>query len=111
VHDIGKNIVCTMLQSYGFHIADLGKNVPPADVLAALKETGSRLLGLSALMTTTVPSMRETITLVRRHFPNAVKIMVGGAVLTPALAQEIGADFCAADAMAAVRIANEVLGK
>jgi 5-methyltetrahydrofolate--homocysteine methyltransferase len=109
VHDIGKNIVCTMLSSYGFHVVDLGRNVPPAAVLAALKQSGARLLGLSALMTTTVPSMRDTIALVRREHPGAVRIMVGGAVLTPALALEIGADYYAADAMASVRIAKEAL--
>ena len=111
VHDIGKNIVCTMLQSYGFHVLDLGKNVSAADVLAALKETGAKLLGLSALMTTTVPSMRDTIALVRKTPDLAVTVMVGGAVLTETLAKEIGADHYAADAMAAVRIAKDVLGK
>jgi 5-methyltetrahydrofolate--homocysteine methyltransferase len=110
VHDIGKNIVCTMLQSYGFHTIDLGKNVPPKDVLAALKKSGAKLLGLSALMTTTVPSMRETIAPVRGEYSNSVTIMVGGAVLTETLAEEIGADFYAADAMASVRIAKDVLG-
>jgi len=111
VHDIGKNIVATMLQSYGFHVLDLGKNVPPADAVAALQASGAKLLGLSALMTTTVPSMRDTIALVRQTFGSAVQIMVGGAVLTPGLAKEIGADFYAADAMASVRIAKDVLGK
>jgi len=111
VHDIGKNIVATMLQSYGFHVVDLGKNVPPADVVAALKQTGASLLGLSALMTTTVPSMESTIRLVRQACPDTVKIMVGGAVLTPTLAKNIGADYYAADAMASVRIAKDVLGK
>ena len=111
VHDIGKNIVSTMLQSYGFHVVDLGKNVPPAEVVAALKDSGARLLGLSALMTTTVPAMQSTITLARREYAGAVKIMVGGAVLTSTLANEIGADYYAADAMASVRIAKEVIGK
>ncbi len=111
VHDIGKNIVATMLQSYGFHVVDLGRNVPPADAVAALQKTGARFLGLSALMTTTVPAMRDTIALVRAQCAGPVKIMVGGAVLTPGLAKEIGADYYAADAMASVRIAKEVLGK
>ena len=110
VHDIGKNIVATMLQSYGFHVLDLGKNVPPAEAVAALQSSGAKLLGLSALMTTTVPAMRDTIALTRQTLGGAVQIMVGGAVLTPALAQEIGADFYAADAMAAVRVAKEALG-
>ncbi len=110
VHDIGKNIVCTMLQSYGFHVLDLGKNVPPAEVLAAVQSTGATLLGLSALMTTTVPSMRETIALVRREYASPVTVMVGGAVLTETLAKDIGADYYAPDAMASVRIAKDVLG-
>lgn len=110
VHDIGKNIVATMLQSYGFHVVDLGKNVPPADVVAALQKTGARLLGLSALMTTTVPSMRDTIALVRQQVPGKIHIMVGGAVLTPSLAGDIGADHYAQDAMASVRLAKEILG-
>lgn len=109
VHDIGKNIVSTMLQSYGYHVEDLGKNVPPAEVVHALRRTGAKLLGLSALMTTTVPSMRYTIALVREQFGGAITIMVGGAVLTPTLAQDIGADFHAADAMAAVKIAKKTL--
>ena len=110
VHDIGKNIVATMLQSYGFHVVDLGKNVKPAEAVAALQKTGATLLGLSALMTTTVPSMENTIKQVRRDCASTVKIMVGGAVLTPALAGDIGADYYAADAMASVRIAKGVLG-
>ncbi len=109
VHDIGKNIVATMLQSYGYHVADLGKNVLPAEVADALRASGAKLLGLSALMTTTVPAMRQTIALVRREFADAVTVMVGGAVLTPTLAREIGADYYAADAMASVRVAKEVL--
>ena len=111
VHDIGKNIVSTMLQSYGFEILDLGKNVPPGDVLAAVERTGARLIGLSALMTTTVPSMRETIARIRREHKAPVTVMVGGAVLTESLAKEIGADYYAPDAMASVRIAKEVLSK
>ncbi len=110
VHDIGKNIVSTMLQSYGFEVLDLGKNVPPQDVLAAVAKTGAKLLGLSALMTTTVPSMRETIALVRREHMAPVIVMVGGAVLTETLAKDIGADYYAPDAMASVRIAKDVLG-
>ncbi len=109
VHDIGKNIVSTMLQSYGYHVIDLGKSVPPGEVLAALKQTGAKLLGLSALMTTTVPAMRYTIHQVRLAYGNTVKIMVGGAVLTETLAKEIDADYFAADAMAGVRIAKEAL--
>jgi len=109
VHDIGKNIVATLLGSYGFGVIDLGRDVPPEKVAAAAKETGVRLVGLSALMTTTVPAMRETIQLLRREAPQA-KIMVGGAVLTPELARDLGADSYSADAMGAVRCASEILG-
>jgi 5-methyltetrahydrofolate--homocysteine methyltransferase len=109
VHDIGKNIVATLLGSYGFGVIDLGRNVPPEAVVAAAREAGVTLVGLSALMTTTVPAMRETIVQLRRELPQ-VRIMVGGAVLTPELAQELGADAYAADAMGSVRIAGELLG-
>jgi len=110
VHDIGKNIVATLLTSYGFGVIDLGRDVPPEKVLEAARESGVKLVGLSALMTTTVPAMRETIALLRRELP-AVRVMVGGAVLTPELAQDLGADAYAADAMGSVRYAGEVLGK
>jgi len=108
VHDIGKNIVATLLGSYGFGVIDLGRDVPPEAVLKAARETGVRLVGLSALMTTTVPAMRATIELLRAELPD-VRIMVGGAVLTESLARELGADGYAADAMGAVRYAGEVL--
>ena len=106
VHDIGKNIVRVMLEAYGFEVIDLGKDVPPAQILAQVQAQGVRLAGLSALMTTTVPAMERTIALLHREAPGC-RVMVGGAVLTPALAQRIGADFYARDAMAAVRCAQE----
>ena len=109
VHDIGKNIVKVLLQNYGFAVTDLGRNVPPAEVLAALRETGATVVGLSALMTTTVPAMKETIALVKRECPG-VRIMVGGAVLTESYAAQIGADGYGKDAMAAVRLAREWMG-
>ena len=71
VHDIGKNIVKVLLENYGFPVTDLGKDVPPEAVLQAAKETGAGLVGLSALMTTTVPAMRDTIELLRRELPAA----------------------------------------
>ncbi len=108
VHDIGKNIVATLLNSYGFGVIDLGRDVPPEKVVAAAKEAGVKLVGLSALMTTTVPAMRETIVQLRRELPE-VKIMVGGAVLTPELARDLGADSYSGDAMGAVRYAAETL--
>ncbi|MCE5343026.1 MAG: homocysteine S-methyltransferase family protein [Eubacteriales bacterium] len=108
VHDIGKNIVGTLLGSYGFGVIDLGRDVPPEAVLTAAKESGVRLVGLSALMTTTVPSMRETIVLLRKELPT-INIMVGGAVMTAELARQLGADGYAPDAMGAVRYADTVL--
>ena len=107
IHDIGKNIVRTLLENYGFEVRDLGKDVAPEAVLEAAREPGVRLVGLSALMTTTVAAMAETIALLRERVPG-VKIMVGGAVLTEDYAREIGADFYAPDAMASVRYAKEV---
>ena len=107
--EIGKNIVATLLGSYGFGVIDLGRNVPPETVVQAAREAGVTLVGLSALMTTTVPAMRETIVQLRRELPH-VRVMVGGAVLTAELAKELGADAYAADAMGSVRIAGELLG-
>lgn len=109
VHDIGKNIVKVLLLNYGFAVTDLGKNVPPLRVLEAVRDTGARLVGLSALMTTTVPAMRETIELLKKEAPG-VTVVVGGAVLTQAYADQIGADHYAPDAMATVRVAQQVLG-
>ncbi len=107
IHDIGKNIVATLLSNYGFSVIDLGKDVPPSAVLDAVKESGARLLGLSALMTTTVPSMVETVKLLKKEAPD-VKIMVGGAVLTKDYAEKMGADFFGADAMSSVRFAQSI---
>lgn len=109
VHDIGKNIVKVLLLNYGFAVTDLGKDVPSARVLEAVRESGARLVGLSALMTTTVPAMRETIALLKKEAPG-VPVVVGGAVLTQAYADQIGADYYASDAMATVRVAQRVLG-
>ncbi len=107
IHDIGKNIVRVMLDSYGFRVIDLGRDVPAEDVLAATKRENASLVGLSALMTTTVPSMRDTIALLRAEAPGC-KVMVGGAVLTETCAREIGADRYCPDAMASVRYAEEI---
>ena len=103
IHDIGKNIVSTILSNYGYTIVDLGKDVPPERVLDAVIEENAQYVGLSALMTTTVPSMQATIELLRKSAPQ-VKIMVGGAVLTEDYARKIGADAYAKDAMEAVRV-------
>ena len=107
VHDIGKNIVKTVLENYGFTVLDLGRDVEPQAVVRAVEESGASLAGLSALMTTTLPAMRETVALLKERFPEC-RVMVGGAVLTAEFAQEIGADFYARDAMESVRIAQSV---
>lgn len=107
VHDIGKNIVKVLLENYGFHVIDLGKDVMPEMVVDAVKRENAGLVGLSALMTTTVANMKETIDLLHQETPT-VKIMVGGAVLTQEYADMIGADFYGADAMASVRYAMKL---
>lgn len=110
IHDIGKNIAKALLQNYRFDVVDLGRDVKPEAVLDAVKNTGARLVGLSALMTTTVVSMEETIALLRQSAPD-VKIMAGGAVLSREYAEKIGADRYVKDAMESVRFAEEVLGE
>lgn len=110
IHDIGKNIVKLLLENYGFDVVDLGKDVAPEEILAAVKEKNAYLVGLSALMTTTVPAMEETIKLLNREAPNC-KIVVGGAVLTKEYAEIIKADRYAKDAMEAVRFAEEVFAE
>lgn len=107
IHDIGKNIVCLLLENYGFQVIDLGRDVPPEQVLDATLKFNAQIVGLSALMTTTVPAMEDTITLLRQKAPFC-KIMVGGAVLTEDYANKIGADFYAADAMESVKYAKSV---
>ena len=103
IHDIGKNIVKVILENYNFRMIDLGKDVPPERIVEAVKEHGAEIVGLSALMTTTVSSMKTTIDLLRKECP-PVKVIVGGAVLTDSLAKYVGADHYAKDAMEAVRI-------
>ena len=107
VHDIGKNIVRALLENYGFDVVDLGKDVPPERVVETARREGVRLVGLSALMTTTVPAMEETIRLLRAECPDC-RVMVGGAVLTQEHADRIGADFYSKDAMGSVRYAQEI---
>lgn len=109
IHDIGKNIVKVLLESYGFKVYDLGRDVSPEGVLDAVKNTGCKLVGLSALMTTTVPSMAKTVSLLHEFDPEA-KVMVGGAVLNEEYARDIGADKYSPDAMGAVRFAEEFYG-
>ncbi len=110
IHDIGKNIVRVMLESYGFTVHDLGRDVPPERVTEAVERTGCRLVGLSALMTTTVPAMEETIKRLHQMSPPAT-VYVGGAVLTASYAEEIGADGYGKDAMETVRLAQGYYGE
>ena len=108
IHDIGKNIVRVLLENYGFDVIDLGRDVPPETICETALREKVRLVGLSALMTTTVPAMEETIRLLRERAPG-VKVVVGGAVLTQEYADRIGADKYARDAMETVRYAESVL--
>ena len=109
IHDIGKNIVKVLLQNYGFDVMDLGKDVKCEAVLKAVQKNDVKLVGLSALMTTTVPNMEKTIKLI--HDNTDAKVFVGGAVLTRDYANMINADWYAKDAMESVRIAQEFFGK
>lgn len=110
IHDIGKNIVKVLLENYQFRVVDLGKDVPPETVVEAVKRERAPLVGLSALMTTTVPSMARTIALLREECPHC-RVMVGGAVMTQEYADQIGADFYGKDAMASVQYAKRVFGR
>ena len=108
IHDIGKNIVKLLLQNYGYNVIDLGKDVPPEEIAKTAVEYRAPLVGLSALMTTTVPAMEETIKLLKKEAPWC-KIVVGGAVLTKDYADQIGADKYAKDAMETVRFAQQII--
>lgn len=107
IHDIGKNIVKVLLENYGFDIVDMGKDVEPEDILSTAKKEKIRLVGLSALMTTTVVNMEKTIELLHEEYPEC-KVMVGGAVLTEDYSKQIQADFYSKDAMGSVRYATEL---
>jgi 5-methyltetrahydrofolate--homocysteine methyltransferase len=109
IHDIGKNIVKVLLENYGYTVIDLGKDVDYQKVVDATIENDVKLVGLSALMTTTLVSMENTIKLLRENNVDC-KVMVGGAVLTPEYAKKIGADFYSKDAKESVDIAKKVLG-
>ena len=109
IHDIGKNIVKTVLENYGYDVLDLGRDVPPETVAQAVKDGGVGLVGLSALMTTTLPAMEETVRQLKT-LPHPPVVWVGGAVVTPEYAQKIGADYYAKDARQSVDIAKAVLG-
>ena len=109
IHDIGKNIVKVIMENYGFQMIDLGRDVPPETIVETVKEKNIKLVGLSALMTTTLKSMEETIVAVKEAAPDC-KVMVGGAVLTADYAEKIGADYYCKDAMKSVEAAKEVFG-
>ena len=106
IHDIGKNIVKLILENYGYKIFDLGKDVDNERIIQTVRKEKINLVGLSALMTTTVKNMEYTIEALKKEFPN-IKIMVGGAVLTEDYALKIGADYYSKDARGAVDIAKE----
>ena len=109
IHDIGKNIVKVLLENYSFDVIDLGKDVPPEKIVDTVLEKKAPLAGLSALMTTTVVSMEETIRQLREKAPEC-RVMVGGAVLNQEYADMIGADFYGKDAMQSVHYAQKVFG-
>lgn len=108
IHDIGKNIVKVVLESYGYKIIDLGKDVPPETIVEAYYKHQPKAIGLSALMTTTVVSMEKTIALLK-EIDNMCPIFVGGAVLTADFAKEINADFYVKDAMDTVELMNKII--
>lgn len=107
IHDIGKNIVKLLLENYGFNVIDLGKDVDPEIILDTARKENVKLVGLSALMTTTVVSMEKTIKLLKEKY-GGCRIVVGGAVLTKSYAEKIGADYYAKDAMETVRYAESL---
>ena len=108
IHDIGKNIAKCILENYGYKVMDLGRDVPPQKVADAVSANGVKLVGLSALMTPTLPSMAKTVALVHETCPGT-KVYCAGAVLTPEYAMQMGADYYAKDAKQGVDIAKEVL--
>ena len=109
IHDIGKNIVKMLLENYGYHVVDLGRDVAPEAVVEAAQETKAPLVGLSSLMTTTAQNMAVTIRALREAGVKC-KVMVGGAVVTEAFARQIGADFYVKDAAQSAKVAAQVLG-
>ena len=109
IHDIGKNIVITVLENYGYRVIDLGKDVPPEEIVRVTLDKQVPMVGLSALMTTTLPAMAETVRLLKQ-LPAAPKVMVGGAVVTKEYAESIGADYYGRDVREAVKAAEAVFG-
>lgn len=111
LHDIGKNLVSTMWRGANFAVVDLGTNVPPERYVAAAREHGAQIVGLSALLTTTMPAMRDTVKALRGADLPGTKVLVGGAPITQVFADEIGADGYAADAGTAVDLARRFVGE
>ncbi|MBS0661867.1 MAG: corrinoid protein [Verrucomicrobia bacterium] len=109
LHDIGKNLISMMWRGANFAVVDLGTNVPPEKYLAAAQEHKAHLVGLSALLTTTMPAMKETVRVLKAAGLTHTKIMVGGAPITQAFADDIGADGYAADAGTAVDVAKQLV--
>jgi len=109
LHDIGKKLVIIMLEGNGFQVLDLGTDVPPEKFVEAVKESGSKLVGLSALLTTTLPAMEKTVRALKEANPS-VKVMIGGAPVTQSFADSIGADGYGRDASTAVSLARQLLG-
>jgi len=111
LHDIGKKLVVIMLEGNGFEVVDLGTDVPPERFVEAVRENGSQLVGLSALLTSALPAMEQTVRAIREYDPSMkVKVIVGGAPVTQAFADSIGADGFGRDASAAVTLARRLLG-
>ena len=108
LHDIGKKLVKIMLEGNGYKVNDLGTDIPPEKFVEAVKETGIKLVGLSALLTTTLPAMEKTVRAIKEYDPS-IKIMIGGAPVTQAFADSIGADGYGRDAGAAVTLARQLL--
>jgi 5-methyltetrahydrofolate--homocysteine methyltransferase len=110
LHDIGKKLVAMMLEGSGFEVIDLGTNVPPKRFVEVVEESGAQLVGLSALLTTTLPAMEATVDALREtELPTQVRVMIGGAPVTSAFAQDIGADGFAPDASGAVALARTLM--
>jgi 5-methyltetrahydrofolate--homocysteine methyltransferase len=110
LHDIGKKLVAMMLEGNGFEVIDLGADVPPERFVEVVEESGAQLVGLSALLTTTLPSMEATVSALREtELPTQVKVMIGGAPVSSAFARDIGADGYAPDASSAVALARRLV--
>jgi len=108
LHDLGKNVVATMLRSHGYKVVDLGKNVPYAEIECAAREHKARLIGLSALMTSTMPRMEENIAAIKKTLPG-VRVIIGGASVTDDYSDSIGADGYSPDAVGAVKLVSKIL--